>query len=35
VDRAPAHVIETERERLAEQQSTRMRLADAVARLHG
>ena len=35
VDRAPAHVIETERERLAEQQSTRTRLADAVARLHG
>ncbi|MCK9992746.1 MAG: valyl-tRNA synthetase [Alphaproteobacteria bacterium] len=33
VDRAPVHVIETERERLAEQQTTRSRLAEAVARL--
>lgn len=33
VDRAPAHVIETERERLAEQQATRARLSEAVARL--
>jgi valyl-tRNA synthetase len=33
VDRAPAQVIETERERLAEQQTTRARLAEAVARL--
>ncbi|MSP41775.1 MAG: valine--tRNA ligase [Alphaproteobacteria bacterium] len=33
VDRAPAHVIETERERLAEQQGVRARLRDAVARL--
>ncbi|MFZ5931455.1 MAG: valine--tRNA ligase [Pseudomonadota bacterium] len=33
VDRAPAQVIETERERLAEQQATRAKLRDAVARL--
>jgi valyl-tRNA synthetase len=33
VDRAPAHVIETERERLAEQQGVRARLQEAVARL--
>ena len=33
VDRAPAQVIETERERLAEQQTTRAKLHDAVARL--
>jgi len=33
VDRAPAQVIETERERLAEQQSTRTRLNEALARL--
>ena len=33
VDRAPAHVIETERERLAEQRATRVRLSEALARL--
>jgi valyl-tRNA synthetase len=33
VDRAPASVIETERERLAEQQAVRARLREAVARL--
>nr|ART36788.1 D429 [uncultured bacterium] len=33
VDRAPAHVIETERERLTEQQVSRLRLKEALARL--
>jgi len=33
VDRAPAHVVETERERLAEQEVARAKLKDALARL--